>query len=89
MPGDSVTVLALRVILGLFFVGLIAWMLFIRADREAERLFNLKKFYHLTKKDDATELRKQKKALLIVYSVFLVIVLLLTAFFAIELWKRL
>ena len=42
--------LAFRISGSLVFVGGFSWMLFFRANQETERLFKLKKCYHLTKK---------------------------------------
>ena len=72
----------------LFLTGLCAYLLYCR-DQEAQRLFDLAKLYGKQVEDEAKELQRTKMRIVVGYSVFLVLSLLLAVRFSVELLRRL
>lgn len=71
----------------LFLTGLCAYWLYYR-DQEARRLVDLAILYGKRVDDDAKEFQWTKILFVVRYSVFLVLSLLLTARFCVELLRR-
>ncbi|OQW45416.1 MAG: hypothetical protein A4C66_01540 [Nitrospira sp. HN-bin3] len=71
----------------LFLTGLCTYLLYHR-DQEAQRLVDLAKLYGKRVEDEAKELRRTKMRMVVGYSIFLALSMLLTARFCVELLRR-